>query len=134
MTVTEDVQNKPGLQIFVNRASRLFNTAAGNIQAELVLLNRSVRFSYWATFYGDNPDARPEDIQLITDKAISEIENKGRVARKLKEKAITDLFPVTCFSTEEAIEYKDICSLWFSKPVHLSGGQRNRVYSLRLAG
>lgn len=123
MTVTEDAQDKPGLQIFVNRASRLFNAAVGNIQAELVLSNRSVRFSYWATFYGDNPDARPEDIQLIEDKSISEIENKARVARKLKEKKVTGLFPMTCFSTEEAIEHKDVCSLWFSKPVHLSGGR-----------
>lgn len=123
MKTDEYHQNKTGLQIFVNRASRLFNTAAVSVQSELVALNKNVRFSYWATFYGENPDAQANDIQLIEAKVINEIENKARVAKKLKEKTITDLFPVTCFSTAEALQYRETCPLWFSKPVHLSGGR-----------
>lgn len=116
------IQSDQTLEVFTNRASDLFTQAAAEVRPQLPV-DACQRFSYWATFYGENPDAREDDIQLI-DRAVTNLaESKGWLARQVVERGLTELFPRTCFSVEEAMGFADECGLWFSKPIHLSGGR-----------
>lgn len=114
--------DKPRLQLFTNRASRLFAKAVESVEP-LLPLNKLWRFSYWSEFYGVNPDAKCDDIQLVKKDVINQLENKGWVARRVIERDLETLFPRSCFSIDDALRFKDECLIWFSKPVHLSGGR-----------
>lgn len=122
MDQIDSVIDSPRLQLFTNRASRLFAKAAESVEP-LLPANKLWRFSYWSEFYGANPDAQPDDIRLVEKEVVNQLENKGWVARRVIERGLESLFPRSCFSTAEALIYKDDCPLWFSKPVHLSGGR-----------
>jgi len=110
------------LSLFTNRANRLFEQAAQQVRPQLSAATHH-RFSYWATFYGENPDAQDSDIQLIERSISNLVESKGWVARKVPERGLEDLFPPSYFSVADACACGENIPLWFSKPVHLSGGR-----------
>ncbi|MCV6590055.1 MAG: tubulin--tyrosine ligase family protein [Marinobacterium sp.] len=121
-TVTQNEKPEPALAIFTNRASPLFARAAAQVEAQLPATARH-RFSYWATFYGENPDAQADDIQLIDRSVTNLAESKSWIARQVIARGLEALFPRSCFSVNDALAYQYQCPLWFSKPVHLSGGR-----------
>jgi len=115
------------VDININRASALFKKACDNILrnygATCGTATPNISFSYWVDFYGKNASAENTDFKLISSKTYNLAESKSWVARRLIEKEIHNLFPVTYFSTAEALEKSNGCQLFFSKPAHLSGGR-----------
>lgn len=110
------------LKIHANRATAQFAAAEKTINSRCEL-NREVTVSYWSKFYGENPNEKDSDIQVIDPKVYNRLESKSSVAKLLKEHGITDVFPATYHSVEEALAHKDPVDIWFVKPAHLSGGR-----------
>jgi len=117
------IQSPNTLNIFVNRASRLFKKAAENISVDTHFNTPDSAFSYWVEYYGLNPNESPSDYKLMSPKIYNLAESKAWVAKQLIEKNITTLFPATFFSVDEALNHPTNCNIFFSKPAHLSGGR-----------
>lgn len=116
------LQQQTSISLFANRASTLFREAVATVASEMPA-QQQIRFSYWATFYGENPDGQDDDIQLIDRKVTKLAESKRWLARCVIERGLEGLFPRSCFSVEEALAWRHETPLWFSKPGHLSGGR-----------
>ncbi|RUO62515.1 hypothetical protein [Pseudidiomarina insulisalsae] len=111
-------------EIIVNRASRIIASAFHQIAGQLLPFAYLRPFSYWDAYYGTHPDITPSHFRLLNYKCIQGFDNKGFIARKVRDMEIAHLFPPGFFSVGEALDYaqnKDC--VWFIKPTYSTGGK-----------
>ncbi len=129
------------LSVNVNRASRLFQQAAENVNQHWPEKAGDETFSYWCKFYGENPNDSQSSVKLIEPKVYNALESKANISKLLRQHGIDDIFPATFTSVTEAVQYANNASgeqarspvsspsIWFVKPFHLSGGRDIQVVS-----
>ena len=117
------------MHIQANRARKLFAEAGRRVNQNDHIAKSDLVFSYWCRFYGDNPDERRDAIKLIESEVYNRLENKSQVAKSAIDKGVSDLFPLSCFSIDEAHARSRPGDIWFVKPNHLSGGRDIQVVS-----
>lgn len=111
------------IELQVNRSRALFRRAGQELNAALGPGVRGPAFSYWATYYGENPQAREDSISLMQPALYNKLEGKISVARLCQKHGCDFTFPSTYESAQEALKQRPEVSMWFVKPSHLSGGR-----------
>lgn len=110
--------------ILVNRAENIVTAAFQSLEGQLLFFNALRPFSLWDIYYGINPSITPNWFQLLNYRTILAYDNKGSVARKIKEYGIDDVFPASYFSVAEALaDAPSQETVWFIKPTYGTAGK-----------
>lgn len=117
------------IKLQVNRAKKLFETAASLLSNDLDHLDAPPVFSYWCRFFGENPDETNGTIKLIEPAIYNDLESKSKLNGLVTDAGIHEVFPATYTRVADALAHRDPVNIWFIKPVHLSGGRGIRVIS-----
>lgn len=120
--------SQPPVQIRVNRARQLFDTAFNNLRDELLQLTPPVCLTYWDTYGNSQPDLTDlsPDTRLITlmDRSVSNVvANKRDLGRLIRQHGLEHLAPPTFETVSDALSAKLDPTVWFVKPVHGTAGK-----------